>query len=167
MLGAGRRSGINVRAAQGVSQSVDSSRCMTDLTLVIRLVNRHGSQVRQIVSTFRPGAVVILDVDAGFIAGGEMPARNVMEVVIAFGILLTVVFGRVIELEAKLQGIDLLDVSRTRASHVLPHRCDENKMERPTCHSTIGAGRAGRICLSMSAATQIMFRRCYVGLLAF
>ena len=98
MLGAGRRSGINVRAAQGVSQSVDRSRCMTDLTLVIRLVNRHGSQVRQIVSTFRPGAVVILDVDAGFIAGGEIPARNVMEVVIAFGILLTLLFGCVIEL---------------------------------------------------------------------
>ena len=98
MLGAGRRSGINVRAAQGVSQSVDRSRCMTDLTLVIQLVTRHGSQVSQIVSTFRPGAVVILDVDAGFIAGGEMPARNVMEVVNAFDILLTGMFGRVIKL---------------------------------------------------------------------
>ena len=90
-----------------------------------------------------------------------------MEVVIAFGILLTVVFGRVIELEAKLQGIDLLDVSRTRASHVLPHQFGKIKKERPTGHSTIGAGRVGRICLSMSAATQIMFRLCYAGLLAF
>ena len=98
MLGAGRRSGINVRAAQGAPQSVDRTRCMTDLILTIPLVTRHGSQVRQIVSTFRPGAVVILDVDAGFIAGGEMPARNVMEVVNAFDILLTGMFGRVIEL---------------------------------------------------------------------
>ena len=98
MLGAGRRSGINVRAARGVSQSVDRSRCMTDPTLVLRLVTRYGSQDRQIVSTFRPGAVVILDVEAGFIAGGEIPARNVMEVVNAFDILLTVMFGRVIEL---------------------------------------------------------------------
>lgn len=98
MLGAGRRSGINVRAALRVSQSVDRSRCMTDSTLVLRLVTRHGSQGRQIVSTFRPRAIVILDVDADFVAGGEIPIRNVMEVVIAFGILLTAVFGRVIEL---------------------------------------------------------------------
>ena len=46
-------------------------------------------------------------------AGLGSPGRNIVEIVIAFDIFLAVMFGRVIELRAELQAVDVLDVFRT------------------------------------------------------
>ena len=81
------------------------------------------TRLLKIVPALCPGTVVILDIDADFIAGGEISGRDIVEVVIALDTFLTVMFRCVIELRARLQPADILDVLGSCLSHVLPHHC--------------------------------------------